>query len=454
MFRKVLVANRGAVASRVIRALRSLHVQPVAVYSDADAGAPYLAEADECFAIGPGPARESYLNQDAVLHVLKSSGADAVHPGYGFLAENPFFARRVQAAGAQFIGPSSKWLEAMGQKTAARELMARHGMPMAPGSSVLASDDEAILSQARAVGFPILVKPVGGGGGIGMISAADERALEAAVEKARSLAQRAFATTDIYFERLLEESRHIEFQILGDQHGGVRHIFERDCSVQRRHQKLIEEAPAPLVDRATTVGLADRLASILQKLGYDNIGTIEMLRDKDGSFSFLEMNTRLQVEHAVTEAITSIDLVVAQIRAAAGERLGSILPAVIERCGHAIEARVCAEDPWTHYPSPGMLQTFRPPLAPDVRIESGYAEGRTITTYYDSLLAKVIIHAPTREQAIDKLDRALGDFAVEGVKTNIEFLRAVLGTAAFRSGAVHTSLGSTVLPSRRKMENG
>src|SRR5688572_991534 len=345
MFNKVIVANRGAVASRVLRALNEMGIKSVALYSEADAGAPYLAMASETYAIGPAPARESYLNQDLIIDILRQSKADGLHPGYGFLSENAGFAQRVIDAGARFIGPSPKWIDAMGHKTRARELAAKHGMPMSRGSEVLPADTDAIIAAARAIGFPVLVKPAGGGGGIGMLPAHDESQLASAVERSRSMASRGFANAEVYLERLLQKPRHIEFQILGDLHGNAVHLFERDCSTQRRNQKVIEEAAAPGIPREELEAVADKIAHIMRTMGYDNIGTVEMLRGADGSFNFLEMNTRLQVEHGVTEEVTGVDLVKGQIRSAAGEKLGAILPAAIELRGHAIQARVYAEDP-------------------------------------------------------------------------------------------------------------
>ncbi|HEY0337280.1 MAG TPA: biotin carboxylase N-terminal domain-containing protein, partial [Burkholderiales bacterium] len=407
MFNKVLVANRGAVAARVLRALNAMKIQSVAVYSEVDAGAPYLQTATEAYAIGPAPARESYLNQDAILDVLRKSGADALHPGYGFLSEDAGFAQRVIDAGAGFVGPSPKWIAAMGHKTKARELAAKYGMPMSKGSDVLPADRDAILAAARAIGFPVLVKPAGGGGGIGMLPAKDESQLIDVVERSRSMASRGFGNAEVYLERLLEKPRHVEFQILGDQHGNAVHLFDRDCSTQRRNQKVIEEAPAPAIPRQEVQGLADKVATIMREMGYDNIGTVEMLRGADGSFVFLEMNTRLQVEHGVTEEVTGVDLVKAQIRSAAGEKLSAILPANIEVHGHAIEARVYAEDPKNFFPSPGKLNVFRPPHGAGVRVDTGFAEGRDVTPHYDPMIAKVIAHAGTRDSAIDKLVSAL-----------------------------------------------
>ena len=445
MFQKVVIANRGAVAARILRTLRALGIGSVAVYSEADADAPYVAAADEAYAIGPAHPKESYLNQDALLDVVRKSRADGVHPGYGFLAENAEFAERVEAGGARFIGPSPKWIAAMGHKTRARELVAQYGMPVGAASGVL-DGEEHILSEARRIGFPILVKPAGGGGGIGMLPAHDEAKLLAAVERARSMAERGFGNAEIYLEKLVERPRHVEFQILADRHGAVRHLFERDCSVQRRHQKIIEESPAPAADRAVLDDVANRVTETLRALGYDNIGTVEMLMGPDGSFSFLEMNTRLQVEHGVTEEVTGVDLVAAQIRTAAGERLEAVLPAELSVHGHAIQARVYAEDPRKFFPSPGPLQVFRPPQAGNgIRIETGYAEGQTVTPFYDPMLAKVIAHGATRDAAIDRLVAALQEFEVAGVKTNIPALIDLLRSTPFRAGEVHTGLTASVL---------
>jgi acetyl-CoA carboxylase biotin carboxylase subunit len=440
MFTKVIVANRGAVASRVLRALNEMGIQSVALYSEADAGAPYLAMATETYAIGPAPARESYLNQDLIIEILRKSHADGLHPGYGFLSENAGFAQRVIDAGARFIGPSPKWIDAMGHKTRARELAALHGMPMSKGSPVLPMDNEAILKAARDIGYPVLVKPAGGGGGIGMLPAKDEAQLLETVERSRSMASRGFGNAEVYLERLFERPRHVEFQVLGDQHGNVAHLFERDCSTQRRNQKVIEEAPGPNIPRAKALEVAEHITGIMRKIGYDNIGTVEMLMGADGSFNFLEMNTRLQVEHGVTEEVTGVDLVQAQIRSAAGEKLSDILPAKIEVKGHAIQARVYAEDPKNFYPSPGKLNVFRPPVDGSVRVETGFAEGRDVTPHYDPMIAKVIAHADTRGAAIDKLIGALEAFEIQGLKHNIPAVIAILKSEPFRAGDVHTGL--------------
>ena len=445
MFNKVIVSNRGAVASRVLRALNEMGIKSIAVYSEADAGAPYLAMASETYAIGPAPARESYLNQDLLIDILRKSHADGLHPGYGFLSENAGFAQRVIDAGARFVGPSPKWIDAMGHKTRARDLAAQHGMPMSNGSPVLPMDNDAILKAAREIGYPVLVKPAGGGGGIGMLPAKDEAQLLETVERSRSMANRGFGNAEVYLERLFERPRHVEFQILGDVHGNVTHLFERDCSTQRRNQKVIEEAPGPAIARHKVNAVAEQITSIMRKIGYDNIGTVEMLLGADGSFNFLEMNTRLQVEHGVTEEVTGVDLVKAQIRSAAGERLADILPHKIEVKGHAIQARVYAEDPKNFFPSPGTLKVFRPPMDGAVRVETGFAEGRDVTPHYDPMIAKVIAHAPTREAAIDKLVGALETFEIQGLKHNIPAVITILKSEPFRAGNVHTGLIAEVM---------
>lgn len=378
------------------------------------------------------------------LQALRQTGADALHPGYGFLAENAAFARAVEAAGVRFIGPHADHIDAMGHKTRARELMARHGLPAGSGTPVLA-DDDAFLAAAQRIGYPVLVKPAGGGGGIGMAVARDPAQLVTALRQARSIAERAFATAELYLERLIEQPRHIEFQVLADS-SGARHLFERDCSIQRRHQKVVEEAPAPGLARAEVEAMAARSAQALAGLGYDNIGTVETLRGDDGNYGFLEVNTRLQVEHAVTEMASGVDIVTSQIRLAAGEPLAAVLPTDVRLGLHAIEARVYAEDPKRFLPSPGPLDVFRPPTASaDLRVDTGYAEGNRVTPFYDPLLAKLVTRAPTRDRAIAALDAALEAFEVRGVKTNIEAIRKLLAAPAYRAGALHTGLLHEVL---------
>ena len=449
MFSKVVVANRGAVAARVLRALYAMGIKSVAVYSEADYGAPYLEMASETYAIGASPAADSYLNQDTLLALLKKANADGLHPGYGFLSENAGFAQRVTDAGVKFIGPSPRWIEAMGHKTRARDIAAEHGMPMTKGTDVLPAEPARILAAARSIGYPVLVKPAGGGGGIGMLPAKDESELLAVVERSQSMASRGFGNAEVYLERLLEKPRHIEFQVLGDQHGSAVHLFERDCSVQRRNQKVIEEATAPAIPRSEIEAIATQVTAMVKNMSYDNIGTVEMLRGADGSFNFLEMNTRLQVEHGVTEEITGVDLVQAQIRSAAGDKLADILPAKIEIKGHAIQARVYAEDPKNFFPSPGKLTVFRPPQDPSIRVDTGYAEGRDVTPFYDPMLAKVIVHAATREAAIDRLIEALTAFDIQGLKNNIPAVLTILRSEQFRDGAVHTGLIPEVMTKKK-----
>ena len=439
MFRKVLVANRAAVAHRVIRALKELGIPSVAIYSEADADLPYWKEADEAYLIGPAAAQASYLNQDAILKVARETGADALHPGYGFLAENADFAAAVEQAGMTFIGPRPELIRCLGHKTGARDLMRSHGMPMTKSSGVLA-DVEAVEQAAAELGYPLLLKPAGGGGGIGMLPVHSAADIEPAWAHASAVTQRYFGQADLYLEQLIEEPRHIEFQFLADRHGQVRCIYERDCSTQRRHQKVLEEAPAPELDRGEVDAMAKRLEAILTALRYDVIGTVEMLYTPRSGFVFLEVNTRLQVEHAVTEAVTGIDLVQAQIKLAAGQHMHEVLPDAPALRGHAIEARVYAEDPVRFLPSPGMLKAFTPPQLAGVRIETGYCEGVRVSSHYDPMLAKVIAHGDTRSEALDRLAAALKAFHIEGPKTNIPFILQVLEHPDFRAAKVSTSM--------------
>ncbi|WP_343737056.1 biotin carboxylase N-terminal domain-containing protein [Achromobacter sp.] len=443
--KRVIVANRGAVARRVIRALRGLGIESVAVYSEADRDLPYLSEADLTVPIGASPATQSYLNQETLLRVARECGADALHPGYGFLSENAAFAEAVEQAGLIFVGPSPRWIRMLGHKTQARDAMRALGMPMAPSSAVLGDDLAALRRAAGDLGYPVLIKPASGGGGIGMLALEGPQDAEAQWMRARQIAERSFGGSDLYLEKLLRDPRHVEFQFLADRHGQVRCLYERDCSTQRRHQKVLEEAPAPALPRAAVEAMGARLEAMLAGMGYDVIGTVEMLYTPDSGFSFLEINTRLQVEHAVTEAVTGVDLVAAQLRLAAGERMQDVLPAVPPLNGHAIEARVYAEDPVRFLPSPGPLRVFQPPEMPGVRIETGYAEGGRVSSHYDPMLAKVIAHAATREAALDLLAAALAQFRVEGVKTNIPFVRRVLEDPAFRAGRVSTGLVGRML---------
>ena len=450
--RRILVANRGAVAARVIRAAHRLGIEAVAVHSVADEHLPYLQEADATICIGEGPALQSYLNQDAVLRAAQECGADAIHPGYGFLSENAEFAEKVEAAGLCFIGPSPRWIRELGHKTAAREIMQQNGMPMTQSSALLPDDVQAVTAIADAMGYPLMLKPANGGGGIGMLPVRHRDEVAGAWRQAQSTATKAFGNAQLYFETLIEQPRHIEFQFLADRYGNVRCLFERDCSVQRRHQKVVEEATAPGIAREAVEQMAARLENILSDIGYDVIGTVEMLYTPSTGFTFLEVNTRLQVEHAVTEQVTGIDIVAAQIRLAAGERLDAVLPAQIAWKGHAIEARIYAEDPVRFFPSPGVMSTFVKPTGEGIRVETGYGEGSRISTFYDPMIAKVIAHAADRESAIARLRDALQSFHVSGVKTNIPFVLRILDDEDFRAARLHTQLGAAIAARKPEAE--
>ncbi len=445
MFENILIANRGAIASRILRACRELGARTTVVYSPVDADLPYVRQADCAIAIGEPPAAKSYLDQNLILDAARHAKADAIHPGYGFLSENPGFAEAVSHAGLTFIGPKPSVISLMGEKTQARALMRERDMPMARNSEALPDDEAAILAAGGDIGYPVLVKPANGGGGIGMIAARNAGELVAAVAKARTAAQRAFGDSSVYLEQLLERPRHIEFQVVADRYGNACHLFERDCSVQRRHQKVIEEAPAPNLVRDEVDAMAARIVPIVAALGYSTIGTVEMLYEPSAGFLFLEMNTRLQVEHAVTEEVTGIDLVQAQIRLAAGEELRNVIPTQPRLRGHAIQARIYAEDPVRFLPSPGPLTEFSIPGGEGIRIESGFAKGCTVSPYYDPMIAKVIARGPDRASAIARLRAALAQVEISGVRTNIPFLLQVLDDERFRSGRVHTGLTTEIL---------
>ena len=450
MFENILIANRGAIASRILRACRELGAATTVVYSPADADLPYVREADHAVEIGESPAAKSYLDQKLILDAARQAKADAIHPGYGFLSENSGFAAAVSRAGLTFIGPKPSVISLMGEKTQARALMRERGMPMARNSGPLPDDEAVILSAGDGIGYPVLVKPANGGGGIGMVMARNAGELVAAVVKARTAAERAFGDSSVYLEQLLERARHIEFQILADRYGNACHMFERDCSIQRRHQKVIEEAPAPGLSRDEADVIAARLVPIVSAIGYSTVGTVEMLYDPSLGFLFLEMNTRLQVEHAVTEEVTGIDLVQAQIRLAAGEELGRVVPSLPRVRGHAIQARIYAEDPVRFLPSPGPLTEFSIPGGEGIRVESGFAKGCAISPYYDPMIAKVIARGPDRASAIARLRAALAQVEICGVRTNIPFLLQVLDDERFRDGRVHTGLTAEILSTSAK----
>ena len=433
MFSRILIANRGAIARRVVRACNEMGIASAAVYSDADKNAPHLAESGQAVALAGVRAEETYLNRQALLAALKETGADAVHPGYGFLAENAEFAESVVEAGAVFIGPSPKWLRRMGDKSSARSFLEERGFPVLEGSPPVEEIGDA-LAAAESLGYPVMVKPAGGGGGIGMFVAGSPNQLTEGFQRTKLMAERAFADARVYLERYIERPRHIEVQLLADGEGGAVHLYERECSIQRRHQKLVEESPAPGLDRAGVNDLCDRAERLAGEIGYDSIGTLETLEDGSGRFGFMEMNTRIQVEHGVTEEVTGLDLVRAQIEIAAG----GALPERPAMNGHAVEVRVYAEDPVRHFPSTGRLSVYRPPRMHGVRVETGYAEGQRVTPYYDPLLAKVIGSGPTRELAIGRTLVGLKGFSVTGVQTNIPLLQKVLSDEAFLAGRIDT----------------
>jgi acetyl/propionyl-CoA carboxylase alpha subunit len=440
MFRTVLVANRGEIARRIVRACRRLDVRTVAVYSDADAGAPHAREADQAVLIGPPPARESYLAIDRIIEVACQVGADAVHPGYGFLSENWRFAEACARAGLIFVGPSPASIRAMGDKTEARRLMQAAGVPIVPGSTAPVADPGEVERIAAEIGFPLILKAAGGGGGIGMARVGGRSELAPAYATAARRALAAFGTDALYVERYLDRPRHVEVQVFGDSHGTLVHLFERECSIQRRHQKVVEESPAPGLTSPTRAALTAAAVKGAAAIGYVNAGTLEFLVDQGGHFYFLEMNTRLQVEHAVTEEMTGLDLVVEQLRVAAGERLGWSPEAIIPR-GAAIECRVYAEDPDRAFlPSPGTISRLDLPTGAGVRVESGVEVGSAISVHYDPLLFKLIVHGDSREEALGLMEGALDRCGVEGVKTNLAFLGRVIASEAFRAGWTHTQM--------------
>ena len=440
MFSKVLIANRGEIAVRLIRGLRELNVRSVAVYSTIDRGALHVRMADEAVHIGPPAAAESYLDIQRVLDAAKRSGAEAIHPGYGFLSENAEFAAACERAGVVFIGPPASAIAMLGSKIEARKLAAAAGVPIVPGApGALASLDEA-RDTARRLGYPVLLKAAAGGGGKGMRTVSAEEDLEAAMREAASEAERAFNSAEIYVEKLVEEPRHIEIQILGDRHGNLIHLGERECSLQRRHQKVIEECPSPLVAAHPEMREAMGAAAlrVARAAGYYNAGTAEFLADKNRNFYFLEMNTRLQVEHPVTELVTGLDLVHWQLRIAAGERLPFAQEDIAWR-GSAMECRIYAEDPDRQFlPSPGKIVHLREPGGPGVRVDSGVYPGWAVPFEYDPLLAKLIAWGTGRATAIARLDRALAEYSLTGICTNIAYFREILSDSAFRDGRLHT----------------
>ena len=432
MFQKILIANRGEIALRIQRACRELGIPTVAVHSSADATAMHVRLADESVCIGPPPARDSYLNIPAILSAAAITGADAIHPGYGFLSENADFAEMVEAHGLTFIGPSAAHMRMMGDKIAAKTAMASLGVPLVPGSAGAVDTIEEAMRIGAEIGYPVLVKAAAGGGGRGMKVATSAEGMEEAWRVARTESRAAFGNDAVYIEKYLDKPRHIELQVMADAHGNVVHFGERDCSLQRRHQKLLEEAGSPALTAAERDALGATVTQGLAKLGYRNAGTLEFLY-QDGQFAFIEMNTRLQVEHPVTEMVCGIDLVREQIRVAAGQPLG-YTQRDVTFSGHAIECRITAEDPETFMPTPGKVTAFHAPGGLGVRVDSALYAGYVVPPYYDSMVAKLIVHAPTRAEAIARMQRSLTEFVVVGIKTTLPLHVRILADPQFQSG--------------------
>ncbi len=438
MFRKILIANRGEIAVRIIRACREMGIRTAAVYSEADRAALHVRLADEAFCIGPAAARDSYLNIPNIMSTAELLNVDAIHPGYGFLAENPHFAEICQDANVTFIGPTPSAIEKMGDKSSARQMMRRAGIPVIPGSPGSVRDEAAALAAARDTGYPLIIKAAAGGGGRGMRIVHTQDDLRRSLAAAQQEAEAAFGSGDVYLEKYLEQPRHIEVQILADGRGTIMAMGERDCSIQRRHQKLIEEAPAAGIDARLRRSLFRAAVRAAELVSYTSAGTVEFLVDSGEHFYFMEMNTRIQVEHPVTEMVTGVDLIKEQIRIAAGERL--TLPREIEPRGHAIECRINAEDPAHDFlPSPGPITAFIPPGGPGVRVDTHAFTGYVIPPHYDSLIAKVIAWGRDRDESIGRMRRALGEFEISGVRTTIPFHLEVLDNAFFRRGEIYVN---------------
>jgi acetyl-CoA carboxylase biotin carboxylase subunit len=450
---KILIANRGEIAVRVIRACREMGIPTVAVYSDCDRDARHVREAGQALHLGPSAAARSYLRIDGIIDAARRSGADAIHPGYGFLAENPLFARACRDAGLTFIGPSPDAISLMGSKTAARAAAIRAGVRVVPGTERpldVRVFDEEVAAIAETIGYPIVVKAVAGGGGKGMRTVEEPSELPAAIRTARSEAGAAFGDTSIYLERRLTRPRHIEIQLLGDGFGTVLPFVERECSIQRRHQKVVEESPSLVVTPELRRQMADAAASVARAVGYTSAGTIEFLVDEDGSFYFLEMNTRLQVEHPVTEMVTGVDLVQWQIRIARGERIDIDPARALTPHGHAIECRIYAEDPDQGFmPSPGLVSAIRPAAGPGIRDDGGVSAGYTVPVHYDSLIAKLVAWAGSREEAIARMARALGEYQLLGIRTTIPFFLWLMEQPEYREGRYDTTYLDRLLQSRR-----
>jgi acetyl-CoA carboxylase biotin carboxylase subunit len=455
VFKKILIANRGEIAVRIIRACRDLAITPVAVFSEADASALHVRMADEAYGIGPPPSSQSYLNSEAVLAAARQAGAEAIHPGYGFLAENAAFARAVSNAGLTFIGPTPEAMEVMGSKTSARRAAIKAGVPVVPGTTEALKSFEETHETARGIGYPVMLKAAAGGGGKGMRQVAVESELRSSFEAAQSEAASAFGDSAVYLEKVIERPRHIEIQIFADMHENVAHLGERECSIQRRHQRVIEECPSPVNDPSLRERMGEAAIRIARAVNYIGAGTVEFLfSDVTQDFYFLEMNTRLQVEHPVTELVTGFDLVREQINVAAGAEL-SFKQDDVSWQGHAIECRVYAEDPENNFfPSPGRLTFLRVPAGPGIRDDSGVSEGDEVSIYYDPMISKLAAWGQTRDEAIDRLRRALDEYAVGGIKTTLPFFREVVRDGEFIAGRLDTGFISRFNERRREYLSG
>ncbi len=439
MFQRILVANRGEIALRVFRACKELGIEVVAVCSEADRDAPYLRVADRVICIGPGPSKESYLDIARIISAAEVADVDAIHPGYGFLAENPSFAEVCRSCKIEFIGPPEESMRLLGNKVEARELARRADVPVIPGSPGPVETDKEALQIARDIGYPVMIKAAAGGGGRGMRIARNDMSLQNCLKQARAEAQAAFKDPTVYIEKYIERPRHIEVQVLADHHGNVLHLWERECSVQRRHQKLIEETPAPGLRPEVREAICQAAVRLCREAGYTNAGTCEFLMDEEQNFYFIEANARIQVEHPITEMVTGIDIVQWQIRIAAGEPLPFRQEQIVQQ-GASIECRINAEDPYADFrPSPGTISRWIPPGGPGVRLDTHACAGYTIPPHYDSLVAKLIVHRPDREAAIRCMVRALDEFVIDGIKTTIPFHREILEHSSFREGRYDTT---------------
>lgn len=450
VIKKILIANRGEIASRIIRTCKEYNIETVAIFSEADAEAPFVKQADESYLIGPPRVNESYLKADKIIEIAKKTNVDAIHPGYGFLSENSDFANLCEENDIIFIGPSAKVMEQMGDKIAARNVMKEAGVPVIPGTDEAITNTEEAIKIANEIGYPIMLKASAGGGGIGMQIVRSDEELRAAFESNSKRAEQFFGNGAMFMEKLLENARHIEVQVISDKYGNAVHLFERECSVQRRNQKVLEEAPSPFISEATRKKMGEASVNAVKEIGYQNAGTIEYLVDENEQFYFLEMNTRIQVEHAITEEITGLDIVKLQIDVANDNELPITQQEITKKC-HSIEARIYAEDPITFFPSPGKIEQYIEPQGNHIRIEASIVEGSQVTPFYDPMISKLIVTGETRENAIKLLDEALDQYIISGIKTNIPMLKTVVNEENYKAGNTTTDyVAKYYLPLKNK----